>query len=101
MLFTTLKPFDTFVIIATTSSSTTLSLTANGLIAIRISSGVACALKISSKVNYEKVMQKYNDHWEQYQNDQKTIISFDKLYKKKQQDKKNDKNGYISLNFFN
>ena len=51
-----IKSFDTFVIIATTSSSITLSLTGMGLIAIPISSGIACGLTISNKVIYEKVL---------------------------------------------
>ena len=43
-----LKSFDTFVIIATTSSSITLSLT--GIVLIVISTASACALSIGNKV---------------------------------------------------
>ena len=42
--------FDTFVIIATTSSSVTLSLTGIGLIAIPISTATACGISIGNKV---------------------------------------------------
>ena len=48
-LTTVLKPIDTFVIIATTSSSITLSLRGIGLIAIPISTATACGLTISNK----------------------------------------------------
>ena len=61
MLTTILKPFDTFVIIGTTSSSITLSLTEIGLIAIPIASK-ACGLTINNKVIYEIVMKKYNKY---------------------------------------
>ena len=49
-LTTILKPFDTFVIFATTSSSITPSLTGIGLIAIPISTATACGLPISNEV---------------------------------------------------
>ena len=49
-LTTILKSFDTFVIIATTSSSITLSFTGIGLIVIPISTASACALSIVNKV---------------------------------------------------
>ena len=55
-----MKPFDTFVNIATTSSSVTLSVTSMGLIAMPVSIGIASALKISDKVLREIVGQKYN-----------------------------------------
>ena len=47
-LNTILKLFDTIVIIASTSSSITLSLAGIGLIAIPISSSIACELTISN-----------------------------------------------------
>ena len=50
-----LKSFDTFVIIATTSSSITLSLTGMVLIAISVSTATACGLSIDNKVIYEIV----------------------------------------------
>ena len=57
---TILKSFDTFVIIATTSSSITLSLTGIGLIVIPISTASACALSIGNKVLYETILTKNN-----------------------------------------
>ena len=50
---TIITSFDTFVIIATTSSSITLSLTGIRLIAIPISSATASGLSIDNKVLYE------------------------------------------------
>ena len=50
---TTLKLFDTSVNIATTSNSTTLRLTGIGLIAIPISTALACGLSIGNKVIHE------------------------------------------------
>ena len=47
---TILKSFDTFVIIATTSSSITLSLTGIRLIVIPISTASACVLSVGNKV---------------------------------------------------
>ena len=59
---TLLKLFDTMVIIATTSSSISLSLTGFGPIVIPISGSIACGLSITNKVLYEIVMQKYNKY---------------------------------------
>ena len=53
---TILKSFDTFVLIATTSSSINSSLTGIGLIAIPISTASACALSIGNKVLYEMII---------------------------------------------
>ena len=94
---TILKSFDTFVIIATTSSSITLSLTGIGLIVIPISTASACALSIGNKVIYEININKYNKYKKQYEKDQQTIKSFDKLYRKSLQDIVIDKTEYESL----
>ena len=72
-LTTILKSFDTIVIIATTSSSITLSLTGIGLIVITISTASACALFIGNKVIYEIIINKYNKYKKQYEKDQQTI----------------------------
>ena len=56
---TILKSFDTFVIIATTSSSITLSPTGIGLMAIPISTATSCGLSIGNKVIYEIIITKY------------------------------------------
>ena len=52
-LTTIIKSFDTIVILATTLSSSKLSLKGFGLTVIRISSSIACGLSISKKVIYE------------------------------------------------
>ena len=67
------------------------------LIAIPISTGIACGLTISNKVLYEIVMQKYNKNKEQFEKVQETTKSFDKLYRKSLQDKVIGKNEYESL----
>ena len=94
---TKLKSFDTFVIIATTSSSITLSLTGIGLIAIPISTATACGLSIRNKVLYEIIINKYNKYKKLYERDQNTIKSFDKLCRKSLQDNLIDKTEYESL----
>ena len=57
MLTTLLKPFDTIVNIATTSSFFTISATGIRLIAIPKSAATLCGLSISNKVLFEIVMQ--------------------------------------------
>ena len=91
------KSFDTFVIIATTSSSITLSLTGIGLIVIPISTATACGLSIGNKVIYEIIINKYNKYKELYERDQQTIKSSDTLYRKSSQDNVTDKTEYESL----
>ena len=97
MITTLLKSFDTFVIIATTSSSITLSLTGTGLIVIPISTTSACALSVGNKVLYEVIINKYNKYKKQYERDQQTIKSFDKFYRKSLQDNIIYKTEYESL----
>ena len=94
---TLLKSFDTFVIIATTSSCITLSLTGIDFIAIPISNATACGLSIGNKLLYEMIINKYNKYKKQYEKDQQIINSFDKLYKKTLQDDIIDKNEYESV----
>ena len=96
-LTTILKSFDTFVIIATTSSSITLNLTGIGLIAIPISTATACGLSIGNKVLFEIIINKYNKCKKLYERDQQTINTFDKFYRKYLQDIIIDKNEYESL----
>ena len=94
---TILKSFDTFVIIATTSSSITLSLTGIGLIVIPISTATACGLSIGNKVLYEIIINKYNKYKKLYERDQQTTKSFDKLHRKSLQDNVIDKTEFDSL----
>ena len=91
------KSFETFVIIATTSNSFTLSLTGVGLIAIPISTATTCGLSKGNNILYEININKYNKYKEQYEKDQITIKSFDKLYKNSSQDNGIDKKEYESL----
>ena len=65
MKTTILKSFDIFVIIATTSSSITLSLKRIGSMAMPISSGIAYGLTVSNKLKNEIVMQRYNNYKKQ------------------------------------
>ena len=76
MLTTLLKSFDTFVIIARTSNSNTLSVTGIGLIVLPSSTAIACGITNNNKVIYEVVMQKIITY-KKYQKDQQTINSFD------------------------
>ena len=92
-----LKSFDTFVIVATTSSCITLSLSGIGLIVIPISTVTACGLSIAIKLLYEIIINKYNKHKKQYEIDEQNIKSFAKLYRKILQDNIIDKNEYENL----
>ena len=62
-----------------------------------ISTGIACGLSIFNKVSSEVIVNKYNIHKKQYEKDQKTIKSFNKLYRKSLEDNVIDKNEYESL----
>ena len=84
-------------IIATTSSSITLSLTGTRLIAIPISTGTACGLSIGNKVLYEIIINKYNKYKKLYEKDQQTIKSVNKLYRKPLQVNLIDRNEYEYL----
>ena len=94
---TILKSIDTFVIIATTSNSITLSLTGIGLTAIPISTATACGLSIGNKVLFEIIINKYYEYKKQYEKDQQTIKSFDNLYRKSLQDNVTNRDEYESL----
>ena len=96
-LTTILKSFDTFVIIATTSNSITLSLTGIGSTAIPISSAKACVLSIGKKVIFEIVINKQNGYKKQYERFQQTMKSFDKVYRISLQDNVIIKNEYETL----
>ena len=94
---TIIKSIDTFVIFAKPSSSITLSLRGIGLIVIPISTATACGLSIGNKIKNEIIINKYNKYKKQYDKDQQTIKSFDKLYEKALKDNLIDKSGYESL----
>ena len=83
---TVLESVDSIVIIAATTTSITLSVTGIGLIVLPISAGVACALSLGNKILHKIIINKYNKYKKQYERDQNTIKSFDKLYRKSLQD---------------
>ena len=96
-LNTILESVDSIVIIAATSTSITLSITGIGLIILPISAGIACTLSLGNKVLHKLIINKYDKYKKQYERDQKTIKSFDKLYRKSLQDNIVDKTEYESL----
>ena len=96
-LNTILESVDSIVIIAATSTSITLSITGFGLIILPISAGIACTLSLGNKILHKLILNKYNKYKKQYERDQLTIKSFDKLYRKSLQDNIIDKNEYESL----
>ena len=96
-LNTILESVDSIVIIGATSTSITLSITGVGLIILPISAGIACTLSLSNKILHKLIIDKYNKYKKQYERDQTTIKSFDKLYRKSLQDNIIDKNEYESL----
>ena len=84
-------------IIGATSTSITLSITGMGLIILPISAGIACTLSLGNKILHKLIINKYNKYKKQYERDQQTIKSFDKLYRKSLQDNVIDKTEYESL----
>ena len=99
---TVLESVDSIIIIGATSISITLSITGIGLIILPILAGVACTLSLANKVLHKLIINNYNKYKKQYERDQQTIKSFDKLYRKSLQDNIIDKTEYESLcNIFN
>ena len=96
-LNTVLETVDSIVIIGATPTSITLSITGIGLIVLPISAGIACSLSVGNKVLHKLIIKKYNKYNKQYERDQNTIKSFEKLYRKSLQDNVIDKTEYDSL----
>ena len=96
-LNTILESVDSIVIIAATLTSITLSITGLGLNILPISAGIACTLSLGNKVLHKLIINKYNKYKKQYDRDQNTIKSFDKLYRKSLQDNIIEKTEYDSL----
>ena len=96
-LNTILESVDSIVIIGAASTSITLSITGIGLIVLPISAGIACGLSLGNKVLHKLIINKYNKYKKQYERDQNTIKSFDKLSRKSLQDNVIDKHEYESL----
>ena len=97
ILNTVLESVDSIVIIGATSTSITLSVTGIGLIVLPISAGIACGISLGNKALHKLFINKYNKYKKQYERDQQTIKSFDKLYRKSLQDNVIDKTEYDSL----
>ena len=96
-LNTVLESIDTIVIIGASSTSITLSITGIGLVISPISAGNACTLSLGNKVLHKLIINKYNKYKKQYEGDQNTIKSFDKLYRKSLKDNIIYRNEYESL----
>ena len=96
-LNTVLESLDSIVIIAATSTSINFSVTGVGLIILPISAGIACGISLGNKILHKLILNKYNKYKKQYERDQNTIKSFDKLYRKSLQDNVIDKTEYESL----
>ena len=64
---------------------------------LRISAGIACGLSLGNEVLHKLIINKYNKYKKQYERDQQTIKSFDKLYRKTLQNNVIDKTEYESL----
>ena len=96
-LNTILESVDSIVIITATSTSITLSVTGIGLIVLPISAAIACGISLSNKILHKLIINKDNKYKKQYERDQNTIKSFDKLYRKSLQDSIIDKKEYESL----
>ena len=88
---------DSIVIIGATSTSITLSITGFGSHFLPISAVIACTLSLGNKNLHKLIRNKYIKYKKLYENDQQTIKSFDKLYRKCLQDNVIDKNEYESL----
>ena len=80
-LNTILESVDSIVIIGATSTSITLSVTGIGSITLPISAGIACTLSLGNKVLHKLIITKDNKNKKQYERDQQTNKSFDKLYR--------------------
>ena len=85
-LNTKLKLLD-YVIIGATSISIILSITGVGLTFSPISVGVAATLLLENKVLHRMIKKDIINTKKEYEKDQQTIKSFDKLYRKSFQDK--------------
>ena len=96
-LDTILESVDSIVIIAAKSTAITLSVTGIGLIVLPISAGIACSLSLGNKILHKLIINKYTKYKKQYERDQNTIKSFDKLYRKSLQDNVIDKTEYENL----
>ena len=96
-LNTVLESVDSIVIIGATSTSITLSVTGICLNILPISAGIACTLSLGNKILHKIFINNYNKCKKQFERDQQTNKSFDKLYRKSLQDNVIDKTENESL----
>ena len=100
-LNTILESVDTIGIIGATSTSRTLSITGFGLIFLPVSAGIECTLSLANKVLQKIIMNKCTKNKKQYENDQQTIKSLDKMYGNSLQDtlieKKTNMKVYVKI----
>ena len=99
-LNTKLESVDSIVIITATATSITLSVNGIGLIVLPISAGIVCTLSLGNKVLHKLIINKNKKYKKQYERDQNTIKSFDKLDRKSLQDNVIDKTEYESFVIF-
>ena len=92
-----LDSFVRFVIIAKTSSSVTILVTKIGFSGKPIPPVAACGLTITNKVKNEVVVKRRNKCKNQFDKDQQTIASSEKIFRKGLQGVLIDKNEYESL----
>ena len=90
-LNTILESVDTAVSNGQTTTSVTLSVTGVGLIVGPLCAGIACSLL------HKLIMNKNKKYKKQYEKDQQSKKSFDKLYTKYLEDNIIDQNEYESL----
>ena len=67
------------------------------MIVLPLSAGITCTLSLGNKVLHKLIINKNNKYKKQYERDQQTIKSFDKLYRKSLQDNVIDESEYDSL----
>ena len=67
------------------------------MIVIPFSTGLSCGKTNTTKIIFEKVVQKCKKYQKQYRKDQQTNKSFDKFYRRNLQDNLMKKNEYESL----
>ena len=67
------------------------------MIVLPKSAGIACGSSLDNKVIHKLIINKCNKYKKQYESDQNTSKSFDKLYRKSLQDNVTDKNEDESL----
>ena len=74
-----------------TSTSITLSINGIGLIVLPISTGIACTLSLGNKVLHRIIINRYNKYKKQFDEDEQTIKTSDKLNREFLQDNIIDK----------